>query len=204
MEFVVNVPEVPADGVLGEAKTGGYLFIGMAFGKEFEDIAFAGGEAFDFGGGGDRFLEGGDDFTGDFAGHGRTALANLADGGNEFFRRAAFQEVTAGAGTEGFKDTVGVFINGDHDDLGRRKELFEPGGAFDAGNVRELDVHEDNIGLLAGDLLEGFLGGGAKAYAFTFWGGVEEVFEALADEAIVFDDGDFGHGGVDTNFTNLH
>ena len=66
VEFVVDVPKMPADGVIGKAEAGGDLFVGMALGQQFKDVAFASGEAFDFGGCGYGFLKRGDYFAGDF------------------------------------------------------------------------------------------------------------------------------------------
>ncbi len=114
-------------------------------------------ESFHFRCGGDRFLKRDNDFARNFPGHGRPALADFTDGGNEFFRGTTFQKITASTGAQGFENAFGVFIDRDHDDLDTRHQLFQPGGAFDAGNVRQLNVHQDDVHLMFGNFLERFL-----------------------------------------------
>ena len=58
VEFVIDMPEMPADCVFRKAQAGGDLFVGTALREQFEDVGFAGGKAFNFRRRGDRFLEG--------------------------------------------------------------------------------------------------------------------------------------------------
>ena len=111
-------------------------------------------------------------FASDLAGHGRPALPHFADSGHQFFRRTTFQKIAARACAQGFEDAVGVFVNRHHYDLGGREELLKPGRAFDPGDVRELNVHQDDIRLMARENFEGLLGGGAKTDTPTFGRGM--------------------------------
>ena len=70
---------------------------------------------------------------------------------SQFLRRAALEQVTARAGAQRLEDAVGVLVDRHHDDLDRGQQLLEPGGAFDAGDVRQLNVHQHDLRLMFGE-----------------------------------------------------
>jgi len=49
--------------------------------------------------------------------------------------------------------------------------------------------------------VEGFFAGGAGANTSEFGVGVEELDKAFADDAVVFNDADFGHRGIEQEVT---
>ena len=134
MQFVINVPEMPADCSICETEPGGDQLVREPRSEQFKDFTFTLRKTFDFRGNGHRFLERKNNLAGDFPRHRSASLANLANRGNEFFRGGAFQQITGGAGAQGLENAFGVFIDRDYDDLNRGHQLLEPGSAFDAGN----------------------------------------------------------------------
>ena len=108
MQFFVNVLEVPFDGGDGDAEAVGNGLIAKTLHHQFEDFALAVGKVLHLGGGGGLLAELADDLAGDFRGHGHAALVGLADGGDNFFRLGAFEEVAAGAGAQRLKNLGGV------------------------------------------------------------------------------------------------
>ena len=104
MQLFVDVLEVPFHGGDGHTHAVGNSFIAKAMHDHFKDFPFAVGEAFDLFGGGGLLAELADDFAGNLGSHGDAALVGFLDGGDDFFRLGAFQEVTAGARAEGAED----------------------------------------------------------------------------------------------------
>src|SRR5207247_2558679 len=104
-----------------------------------------------------RRLEGPHDFARNLAGHGGAALADLGDGVQDLARRGAFQKVAARPSLEGAEDAGRVLIDGQHDDLSRGYDLLETGRTFDAGSAGEVDVHEDDVGVVARNLFQTLL-----------------------------------------------
>jgi hypothetical protein len=195
VEFFEDAGEMVFDGKGAEVKACADFFIGEALGEKVEDLAFAGTEGCCRVLLGDGFLEGSNELASDGAGHGGTALEDVTDGAENFLRGASFQKVTAGTGAQGLEDGVGVFIDGEDDDLNGGNEAFEPRRAFDAGHPGHLDVHEDDLRAPLGDETEGFGAVGAGADTFELWGAVEPTIEVATNGGAVFDDGNGDRGG---------
>ena len=156
LELLVDAADVGVDCLEADVKLVSDFFVEKTFGEEFEDFLFAGGKVFGGFGGGGGLLEALDDFAGDVAGHGRTAAMDVLDGAKEFFRRCGFEEVTGGAVGKGFEDLLGVFVNGEHDDLATGLGGFEFADAVDAAHPGKIDVHEDDFGFYFRDASESF------------------------------------------------
>lgn len=124
MEFVVNVSQVPPDGSIGQAGAGGDFFIGEATRQQLQDLPFATGKPFHLDGRGQRFLERGNDLPGNFPRHGCSSLADFADGGNQFLKSAALEQVARGAGPQCFEDPLSILVDGHDDDLDGREQLL--------------------------------------------------------------------------------
>src|SRR5260370_2682820 len=95
MEFVVKVPEMPADCSIGETEARGNDLVRETRSHQFEDLAFALRETFHLRSRGHRFLEGKNHLASNFPRHRRASVANLTDGGDEFFVSGMLPKVTA-------------------------------------------------------------------------------------------------------------
>lgn len=107
-----------------------------------------------------------DDFLCYRAGHGRASAIRVADGFEQLFGRAGFDEVTVGARFEGFEDAVAVFIDRDHDDLDFREQTFEFADALDARHAWQLDVHEYDVRQVFWNMFQSLLACGEVSDAF--------------------------------------
>lgn len=67
------------------------------------------------------------------------------------------------------------------------------GGAFDAREFRQLNVHQHNIGLMFGDDLQGLLRCCAGSHTDAISIRLNELHETFADYFVVLDDGNSGH-----------
>jgi hypothetical protein len=78
---------------------------------------------------------------------GGPAAGDVADGFQQLLGGAGFDEITVGAGFQGHEDALAVLIDGDHDDLQIGRRFAQLDHTIDAGHARQLDVHEDDVGM---------------------------------------------------------
>jgi hypothetical protein len=71
--------------------------------------------------------------------------------------RSLLEEVAGGSGFKCFEDTIGIFINGDHDKLDLGELLLEAADAFHSIESGEIDVGEDDVGFVLWNSFESFL-----------------------------------------------
>lgn len=80
------------------------------------------------------------------------------EGGQELGAGCLLQEVTGGASGERIIDVIGIFVHREHDELGSGEDRFELADGLDTTDAREIDVHEDDIGLQELEFGEGGFG----------------------------------------------
>ena len=136
------------------------------------------------------FLKGLRYFAGDVSGHGRTATMHLLDRFQKFGTFRSLEKVSVGAGSQGAKNVVGVFVDREHDDLELGDQLFQLADAFDAVDAGQIDVHQNNLGTNFGQFLDGFFGGAVVTKALEAISAIQHAGERVAQLFVVFDDGD--------------
>ena len=72
--------------------------------------------------------------------------------------RPALEQITNRAGQKRFEDQVRILINGQHHVIGREELSFQLAHAINAAHLRKIDVHQDHVRLVTGDLLKGCFG----------------------------------------------
>lgn len=172
LKFFINPADIGVDGLVTDAKFFGDLFVEKTLAEAIEDFLFALGKIFSGLRRGAGSLKGLGDFAGDVSGHGRTAAMNFANGFQQFGALGALEKVAVGAGGEGAEDIIGVFVDGEHDDLESRDKLFQLAHAFDAVDAREIDVHENNFRPDFRNVLDGIFGVAVMTEAFEAVGAI--------------------------------
>ena len=69
--------------------------------------------------------------------------------------------------------------------------MFEFGGAFDAGGIGQLNIHQDHVRPRLGDLPQRFRDRATGADALEAGGPVEQGLKSFAQGLVVLDDADF-------------
>jgi hypothetical protein len=128
------------------------------------------------------------DFSGDVAGNGGSAALDVVDGFEQHGRRARLDEIPVCAGFERTEDALAVFVNREHHDLRLGQDLLELSDAFDAVHAGQIDVHEDDLGFVFGEVFEGGFGAVVMAQAAKALGAVQHAGEGATQLVIVFDD----------------
>jgi hypothetical protein len=192
VEFLVDAPDVGADGTEADAQLIGDLLVEEASGEEGEDLFFAKREQFQLRiGFGCGTVEPIHDLASDGRGHGGTALVQLLNGLEELGGRAFLDEVAIGTGFQRFEDMVVIFEDGEHHEASVRERSFEPTDAIDAGHSGEVNIHEDDVGFEGGKLCESFFSALACGEALKTWSAFEKKEEGLAFVGAILDEGDF-------------
>ena len=114
---------------------------------------------------------------------------NLLDGGEQFGRGFVLQDVTARAGAEGIENQVAVLVGGEHQHPQSRHGGLEFDNAINAAHAREIDVHEQHLGLFGRDVEQRGFAGGMRAQQAHAGSAAQQRDEALARFAVVFDNG---------------
>src|ERR1043166_9320355 len=196
VELLVDMFEVDPDGMVTDREAVGDLLADLALGKQLQDFLFPRGKerrfTLDRGWG----LEGHHDFARNFAGRRGAALTDLGDGVQNFAGRGAFQKVAARPGLERAEDAGGVLIDREHDDLHLWDHLLEAGRTFDARSAGQIDVHQDDVGLVAWNLLQTLLRRGTGADATDAGGPAQHALEIAAHRSAVLNQGDRRHNIV--------
>ena len=160
--------------------------VGEAFGGVLEDDAFAFGEVVvwivGLAGGTEGGGEGG--FS-DARSQEMFAFGNGVDGADEFFGGAVFENVTGGAGAEGFGDVGFVRVHGADNDM-RGRGAADAADDFKAVHAGHGEVEQKDVGLQLFGNLNGFeaIGGFADEIESGFVR--EQRFEPLANQMMVF------------------
>src|SRR6185437_12915171 len=155
VELVVDIADVRADGADADTVFVGDLFIAKPIDERVENFVLADGELIVRDGcTGSYGLKALDDLSGDAGGHGGAAMIEVADSLDDLGWRGLFEQVARGAGADGVEDIFIVVEDGEHQHLDRGKMCLDGTHAFDAGDVGEADVHEDDIGQGCADLAD--------------------------------------------------
>lgn len=149
VEFLIEAAEVGVNGVVADAEVVGDFFDGFAFDEAFEDLEFARGEAVvgDSGSPGAHHFE---NLAGDVAVEGGTAVEDVVDAVGDLLGVGGFEEVTGGAGADGFSDFGRIIEGGEHDDLGGGGMGFKFGDAVEAAHAGQTDIEEYDVDGVAG------------------------------------------------------
>ena len=100
------------------------------------------------------------------AGVGLQPFDRLIDRGDELFRPDRLEQQVVDLGLDRLVGEVEFVEGGDQDDLFFRVGLFDPAQHFDAVDFRDVDVHQDDLGVGFLDALQGVLArrGGADDF----------------------------------------
>lgn len=104
-----------------------------------------------------------------------------------------FQQVTAGARPQRGGDALGILVNGHHDDLHGWQQRPQSVRAFNAGHLRQLNIHQHLLGLFGGQFLQGLLRGRAGERAPKVGPGLDLAFQAFPNGFVIFDYGNANH-----------
>ena len=113
---------------------------------------------------------------------------NVGNRLEDFGLRGPLQQIAAGAGQQGVEYLVAVLIDRQHQDLHGGDESLELADTLDAVHLRQVDVHEDDIRGLSGELRDGLLAGPVSAAAHEALSLANTGREILANPSVVFDD----------------
>lgn len=193
MELSVDLLQVPAHGVETHVQPVANLFVRETLCELLQDFLLPARQVQIVGGRRRGDLKGLDYLTGDFTCHGCAAFADVGDGFEDFFRVGAFQKIAAGSCAEGFEYGFGVIIHGDDDDMERREKFLQSRRAFDAGHIRQMEVHEHHVGRISRDFANGVLAAITHADARKPGRFVDETLEGAADAGVVLDEGHGNH-----------
>lgn len=192
MEFFVNTTAVSVHGVGADAEFVGDLFTKVSLGEEVEDLFLSFGKLAQFilFACRRRFAETLDDLAGDAAAHGRSAFVDFAEGGEKLIAGSLFEKISGGTGFESFEDSVGVFVDRDHDELDFRYLLLETAHAFDAVEAGEVDVRENDVGFILRDSLKCLLPVFIETDESEAFRLLDPISVDASQGEVVFDDGD--------------
>ena len=114
---------------------------------------------------------------------------NLMNGRKQFSRWRLFEQVAGRAGSERVEDVLGILINSQHDDLRRRENGLKSANTFDPVQTRQVDVHQDDIGIGFGKFLQGAFGGRVLGKATIAGRAVDELCKTGTDASIILNNG---------------
>jgi hypothetical protein len=144
LEFFVDAADVGVDGFVADAEFVGDFLVEEALARQSR-TSCSRGERFSVGWGTLRLFGRIAQLCGRCAWSWASRPMDVPDGGEQFLRGGALEQVAGGAGGQGVEDVLGILVDGEHDDLGLGKNLFQATDAFHAVHAREVDVHEDDI-----------------------------------------------------------
>ena len=110
----------------------------------------------------------------------------VAEGGEQFRARCAFQKITARAGRERFEDVIRVFVHREHHKLRVGQLRLEAADAFDAADARQVDVHEDHGGFFRQQRGEGVFSVFMHAHAFETVLAANPIIQNSPGRRVVF------------------
>ena len=186
VQLLVNAADVSIHGMDANGHRLGYFLVKETPREHFQDFAFARGEIVILFGLGRRIGETLGDPAGNVAGHGRASRMDVFEGGEQFIVRRLLEQIASGAGLQRVKDMVGVFIYRVHDELGQRHMRFELPDAFDATQAGQFDVHQDDIRLLPGQILEAVFGAPKSADKFKAFGMSKPIHQDFPGRRVIF------------------
>jgi hypothetical protein len=157
IELVHDLLPVFFDGLDADAQFGSDLFIGVAFGDELEGLGFAACEA--------RFFPGlifSKDFLIEVAetrsnlgAESGFAFEYLTDGLEQFGGSGFFEEITAGAASDGAAKEFIVVVGRENEHAGSGAMLADLAQGFKAVQARHNDIEHNNIGFEGYGLFDG-------------------------------------------------
>ncbi len=141
VELFVHAPHVGIDGRDTDIEALGDFLVKVTTGQEIQDFLFARGKALSFGRGDRSLPERLHDLARDVAGHGRPAIMHVLESREQFLARGLFEQISGGAGGERVVDVVGIFVNGQHNELRGRQERFELLDGINTAHAGQIDIH---------------------------------------------------------------
>ena len=173
----------------GEVQVPGDLRVGHSLADEGEDLALALGDVVECSRGCAGVLpELGDEPARDGGREQRFAGGDDPDGGQQFERRGALDEKPARAGAQRRIDVFVQIERGEDQyvDTGGLRVGADAAGRLDAVHVRHADVHEDHIRSPQAGQEHGFGAGARLAHGEQARRGVDQDFETVAYQHLVF------------------
>jgi len=191
VELRIDILNMPANSGDRHPELRRDLFIGVSFGDELDHFQFAVrqlsfGQPIPC-----RFTKSLDDAARNLAGHWRAALHNANNRMDDFFRRVALKQVTAGTCLKRFEDVIVVRINREHQDLRFGQVILQQSGAFKASHAGQIDIHQHDVGRERGQAFERLLAGFARGDATKTWMAFNDLGQTFAQLTVIFDDADF-------------
>ncbi len=206
--LVKDVGEVAFDGLFGDLEGVGDVFVGAAVGDAADDFKLARGEVEGarLGAAGGllgelvvQLMEGGDEVFDAAAADPVVAVEDGADALLEVRGGGLLEDDAARAELEGFHDLLGGGDAGEQDDLDVAGAFKDAAQGFQTGDVRHLDVEQEDVRLKVEGVGDGLfaVGGLADDVKGVFR---KEAADAEADDGVVVCDEDAGervwHGKV--------
>jgi len=111
VEFLKNVREMYLHREHADIQLVANFLVGKPLGEPGENLSFPFAEEQVFVRRGQRFLKRRHHLAGDVAAHGRAALPNVTDGGENLLRRGTLEQIAAGPGPQCLEDRVGILIH---------------------------------------------------------------------------------------------
>lgn len=192
VEFEHDIGAMGFGRVDADAEKIGDFLVGLAFGEELEDFAFAGSDA-RAGGLGRDGVRGGE-FVG---ASGRNAggkvglmLAGGVNGGEEDAVGFVFEDVAASAGMDNSLNEVVGFVHGENEDFCGRRDRANAAGGIDAIEERHADVQDGDIGFEFAGFVDGVASIGGLGAHFPSGAGFEESAKTGANDGMVIRDQD--------------
>ncbi len=197
VEFFVNSVEVRANGLNADEQLIGNFLVPIAFRKEGEDFFFTACEVLILTLGSSHSVKRLHDLPRDTCGHRGAAPIHLVDRFEKFCRRRSLQEVSVRARRQRIEDRIAVFVDGKHESLSGRAKFPELSHTVDAGHLREVDIHQDNVWPDSGKIPERILGVLVLAHTAKSIRSVDDDGKTLSYTVIVLDNRHFdGHAPI--------
>jgi len=187
IEFEHDVGAVGFGGVDADVEEIGDFLVGLAFGEELEDFAFARGEArargFGVVGG-----VGGDGGVRDPGGEKWLVLAESLDGVEKDAVGFVLEDVAAGAGFDDLLDEVVGLVHGEDKNFGGGRGFADLAGGFNAVEERHADVEDGDVGLVLGGFFDSVAAVGCFGANLPTGARLKESTEAGADDGVIIRD----------------
>ncbi len=133
--------------MLSEVLVGNFLVTrtGPSEQAEVEDLVFPDGKPVVFNDSRWGGLERLNDAPGNACRHGCAAEGEITDGLDDLVRRRLLKQITGCAGADGIEYVVIIVEDGEHEDLDARVMGLHRADAFDARDIGQADIHQDDI-----------------------------------------------------------
>lgn len=122
------------------------------------------------------------------AGHRRATPMDLRYCGQNLHGWGSLQQITVRPRLKRLKDRLVILMDGEHEDRDMGAGRLKPLNALDTGNLRQIDVHQHDVGGRFLDALQRVFSGWISAAARKSTGALDQHTEAFTYALVVFND----------------